>query len=104
MSIGEKIYLIPGRKPLNISSVQRPIGRVEINPELCKGCNFCIEFCPNNVLELSGKINKQGYQYPRVNPDKENECVSCGMCEKVCPEFAINVYDYRYVAVGDINE
>ena len=96
----ETLHIIPGRKPLNLSSVLRPLGKVEIDAELCKGCNFCIEFCPNNILEKSGKINKQGYQYPHVPEEKADKCLGCGMCERICPELAIRVYDYKYVSVG----
>jgi NAD-dependent dihydropyrimidine dehydrogenase PreA subunit len=94
------LRIIPGRKPLNYKSILRPVGRVEIDAELCKGCNFCIEFCPNDVLEPSGKINTQGYQYPHVPPEKADDCVACGMCERICPELAIRVYDHKYVHVG----
>jgi len=57
--------------------------------ELCKGCGFCVEFCPRKVLELSDGYNKKGYHPPTaVKPDA---CVSCGLCELICPEFAIYV-------------
>jgi len=83
--------LVKRRIPLNLSQTLRPLGEVSIEAELCKGCGFCIEFCPMGVLELSDSINKQGYQYPRVKQGKEDSCVACGMCERVCPEFAIQV-------------
>ncbi len=95
-----QVRIIPGRTPLNVRLIKRPVGRVEIDSELCKGCNFCIEFCPNDILEPSGKINKQGYQYPHVPRNKADDCVACGMCERICPELAIRVYDYRYIPVG----
>jgi len=55
--------------------------------DFCKGCGFCIEFCPVNALEQSDKINAK-----RVHPPKmkdESICVGCGLCERVCPELAI---------------
>lgn len=66
-------------------------GRPEINPDFCKGCGYCIEFCPRGVLEFSGQINSQGYQYPRIKPGMEDSCVACGLCERLCPDYAIQV-------------
>lgn len=72
-----------------------PKGKVYIIEERCKGCNFCIEFCPKNVLEESEKYNSKGYHPPEVvNPD---DCVDCQLCELICPEFAIYVLDAKEV-------
>lgn len=87
------------RVPLNYKNVLKPVGRVEIDIELCKGCHYCIEFCPNEVLIRSGKVNRQGYEYPIVDPNKQDACVGCGMCERVCPDYCIHVSDYLYVPV-----
>jgi 2-oxoglutarate ferredoxin oxidoreductase subunit delta len=39
------------------------------------------------VLELSTEFNPKGYHYPVVvNPDA---CINCGLCEMLCPDFAI---------------
>ena len=64
-----------------------PRGRVFINTELCKGCGFCIEFCPAGVLGFSNTFNAKGYHPPRVI--KDADCVNCRLCEMLCPEFAI---------------
>ena len=62
---------------------------IEIDEDLCKGCNICISFCPLKVLETSDKINRKGYYVPvAVN---EDDCVGCRLCELLCPEFAIMV-------------
>lgn len=77
------------RVPINGDKFQKPVGRVYIIPNRCKECNYCWTFCPEEVLELSDEINANGYRHPRVKEGKEYDCVNCGMCTWVCPEFAI---------------
>ena len=52
----------------------------------CKGCGFCVAFCPRQALRLSAQFNKKGYHYPEVDHER---CVHCGLCDALCPEFAI---------------
>ena len=75
------------RRPLDADTVKVPHGKIYVIKEQCKGCGFCVEYCPKDVLELSQEFNKKGYHPPvAVN---EEACVSCGLCELICPEFAI---------------
>ncbi len=62
---------------------------IEIDEDLCKGCDICVEFCPLKVFEKSEKLNRKGYYVPIVA--KEDECVGCRLCELLCPEFSISV-------------
>lgn len=81
------------RKPLDADEFEAPKGKVYIIDERCKGCGFCIEFCPRDVLEDSEKFNSKGYHPPDIaNPD---DCVRCELCELICPEFAIFVLDAK---------
>jgi Pyruvate/2-oxoacid:ferredoxin oxidoreductase delta subunit len=77
------------REPINSGKFVKQVSRVYILPERCKECNYCWTFCPEEVLELSDERNASGYRHPRVKKGKENDCVGCGMCTWVCPEFAI---------------
>ena len=62
-------------------------GNVSINVERCKGCAFCVEFCPTKVLALSSAFNSKGYHPPHVvAPEK---CSGCDLCGMYCPDFAI---------------
>jgi 2-oxoglutarate ferredoxin oxidoreductase subunit delta len=83
------------RIPINSDKFQKPLGRVYIIPDRCKECNYCWTFCPNEVLELSDEINPNGYRHPRVKQGKGNDCVNCGMCTWICPEFAIFVVEVK---------
>ena len=77
------------RKPLDSAAVEIPVGQVYVIPERCKGCKFCIQFCPEQVLVESGGMNAKGYHYPVVAEGKAQACVNCRFCKLVCPEFAI---------------
>ncbi|MEE8605083.1 MAG: 4Fe-4S binding protein [Candidatus Aminicenantaceae bacterium] len=68
----------------------KPIkGKIHIEKNRCKGCAFCVEYCPKDVLEMSEEFNVKGYHPPFVKD--EDACVYCQLCESICPEFAIFV-------------
>jgi len=75
------------RVPLDIQNVKIPKGDIHIITDRCKGCNFCVEYCPRDVLEMSTDFNRKGYHYPQVL--KQGACVNCNLCEMICPEFSI---------------
>lgn len=79
------------RQPLDRDQIQIPHGIVHIIEERCKGCGFCIEFCPQNLFIISERINAKGYHPPEVIPDLD--CVNCGLCALLCPDFAIYIED-----------
>jgi 2-oxoglutarate ferredoxin oxidoreductase subunit delta len=69
-------------------------GIVFLRPERCKGCGFCIAFCPPQVLAFAEEFNAQGYHAPRLaNPDG---CTGCDLCGMYCPDFAIHAVMLKY--------
>ena len=62
---------------------------LKIYEKLCKGCGYCIKFCPKGILEISSVRNRKGHFYPVVT-DKD-KCISCAFCADMCPEEAIEV-------------
>jgi NAD-dependent dihydropyrimidine dehydrogenase PreA subunit len=55
---------------------------IEIREEWCKGCEFCVTYCPRDVLEMRGVLAVA------VKPE---QCTRCQICVWVCPDFAIKV-------------
>jgi NAD-dependent dihydropyrimidine dehydrogenase PreA subunit len=38
---------------------------------------------------MSSEIGPKGYHLAKA--DESNECLDCGLCESICPDFAIKV-------------
>jgi len=68
-------------KPANLGKARKPV-TILIQSNWCKGCAFCVEFCPKGVLYMEGAK-------PAVV--KAEECTGCALCVWICPEFAIKV-------------
>ncbi|MFH1087064.1 MAG: ferredoxin family protein [Chloroflexota bacterium] len=77
------------RKPFDTAeNVTRP-GKVMVSKERCKGCGYCVEFCPRKALNMSDELGPKGYRF--AVPADANQCLSCGLCDIICPEFAVRV-------------
>ena len=63
--------------------------KVLIDKERCKGCGYCVEFCPREALVMSDELSSKGYTLAAVAD--ESKCLGCGLCDILCPEFAIHV-------------
>ena len=57
------------RQPLDSDRILITHGIVHIIDDRCKGCGFCIEFCPQDVLALSNETNARGYYPPVIIPE-----------------------------------
>jgi len=90
------------RVPFDINKIEIPHGNIHILIERCKGCAFCEEYCPKDVLEMSRDFNRKGYHYPIIL--KQGACVNCNLCETICPEFAIFVEEDkpRHPDINDV--
>jgi nitroreductase/NAD-dependent dihydropyrimidine dehydrogenase PreA subunit len=60
---------------------------IEIIPELCIKCGYCVETCPSNIFKMDQDI---------VRVEFEEYCILCGHCIAICPEDAVrhNKLDY----------
>jgi len=63
--------------------------RINIDTERCKGCCYCVIFCPKSVLKMSKEFNQKGHHFAVVEvPD---ECIGCAQCAQICPDSAIEI-------------
>lgn len=66
---------------------------IHIDEKLCKGCYFCVEICPKEVLAKSDGLSPKGYIIVKV--ENIENCIVCRLCERICPDFAISVYETK---------
>ena len=55
-----------------------------IDENLCTGCGICVSDCPMDVLRMDEATEKPQIKY-------RGDCMTCYMCELVCPVDAIYV-------------
>ncbi len=66
-------------------------GRVEFEPEKCKGCGLCVIACPLKIVELDQDIiNDKGYHPAKVSD--MDKCIACANCATICPDIVITVF------------
>ena len=66
---------------------------------ICKGCSYCIDFCPTRCLEFSKELNPKGYHFPVLA--RPEDCTGCGMCANYCPDFAIHAVRFADLAKAE---
>lgn len=66
------------------------MAHITINPERCKACLLCIEFCPRHILVVGEAINSRG-MHPVAVSDP-GRCTGCRMCALMCPDLCIEVF------------
>ncbi len=54
--------------------------KLVIEEKWCKGCGICAAFCHKEVLEIRAE---------KVAVRDVEQCISCGLCELRCPDYAI---------------
>lgn len=70
-------------------------GWVEVDEKYCKGCDLCVNACPQEVLSLDMEhLTPKGYHPAHLIGEG---CTGCAICAIVCPEAALTVYREKTV-------
>ena len=78
----EKVYIIP-----NPSTPNRPVIR---NPDVCDGCNTCVDVCQVDVYVPNPEEGK-----PPITLHPE-ECWYCGCCVNECPQLSEGAIKFNW--------
>ncbi len=65
-------------------------GWIEVDELYCKGCDLCVNACPQGVISLDMEhLTPKGYHPAYLSSEG---CTGCAICAIVCPEAALTIY------------
>lgn len=65
-------------------------GWIEVNHAFCKGCELCVEECPQHVLAIDmDSLTSKGYHPVHLISEG---CTGCAICAVICPDAALTVF------------
>ncbi|MDQ7792966.1 MAG: 4Fe-4S binding protein [bacterium] len=64
--------------------------RVLFTEDRCKGCELCLDACPQKIIFMAEHMNGKGF-HPAAVTDQER-CTGCALCARMCPDLVITVY------------
>lgn len=64
--------------------------KLVVHSERCKSCGYCVRDCPVKAIQPSGQLNREGYEYMRVD---DSTCIRCGTCYVVCPDVVFELIE-----------
>lgn len=69
------------------------MAKIKLDTSRCKGCFLCASVCPKGILVPSNELGAKGFELVHLNKEKENECIGCGMCYRMCPDYCIEIVE-----------
>ena len=81
-------YQGPASEAKSPAEVKSP-AHVSIDANMCKGCDLCVFYCPQETLAMSNTVNARGMRFAEVVADN---CTGCQECARVCPDVCITIW------------
>ncbi len=69
------------------------MAKITVDKACCKGCDICLSVCPKKIFISGKKRNTYGTTMPDLSAPEN--CIVCRMCERMCPDGAINVEEEK---------
>ncbi len=70
------------------TDVKKP-AMVSIDVNMCKGCELCVYYCPQQTLAMADTVNERGMRFAHVVLEN---CTGCQECARVCPDVCITIW------------
>ena len=67
------------------------MAKIKLDKGRCKGCFLCTNVCPKGVLVPSDELGEKGFGLVEI--DEQKECIGCGACYKMCPDYCIEIIE-----------
>lgn len=67
----------------SIFEYQQGKATLRVRRDWCKGCDICIEACPEQILALD--------ELDKVYVTDIDRCIFCGICAERCPDFCFEL-------------
>ena len=83
----------PDRMPLRVQDTLpfRYRGMLEVDVEICTGCQACARACPIDCIVVDAEKDKQTRELVITRFDIDMaKCMYCGLCSEPCPTGAIH--------------
>lgn len=65
-------------------------GWIVVDELHCKGCELCVQACPQEVMNLDKtRLTPKGYHPVHLFAEG---CTGCAICAVVCPEASLTVF------------
>jgi 2-oxoglutarate ferredoxin oxidoreductase subunit delta len=72
-----------------LSGERSDVAQVVIDRDRCKGCDLCVQTCPQKVLGMGRDLNARGNFFATVVHPRH--CIGCRLCCITCPDVAIDM-------------
>lgn len=66
------------------------LAKIVIDRGRCKGCGFCVDACPKDLIVIGKELNGQGYLSAMIGDN--DDCTGCALCAEICPDVTIEVF------------